>query len=95
MLAYNPNLFQEAQKSLEQPDVVQASSNPEHHIPVHPGADDDSDDEDAGTPATEANKAAPACETTEESTTQTTTKETSTPSVEPIQNLVDEPMEEG
>ncbi|XP_043273212.1 RNA helicase aquarius [Venturia canescens] len=73
--------MKEVQKSLEKPEMVQVPSSPEHHVPVHPGADDDTDDEDAEPKEKEIKKPI------EESVSET--------QFAPIQNLVDEPMEEG
>lgn len=61
--------------------MVQAPSSPEHRVPVHPGADDDTDDEDADPAKKEIQK--PSDEPVQEK------------QFAPIENLVDEPMEEG
>ncbi|XP_076656944.1 RNA helicase aquarius [Halictus rubicundus] len=71
--------MKESQKMWQKPGTMQTSNSPTHKVPAHPGADDDTDDE-------ELNQI--------ENEEQNTKEENVEPKFELIQNLVEEPAAE-
>ena len=89
--------FQESQKSLEKPDVIKTLRSPERYVPVHPGAGDDTDDEEDGVKEEDSlnkreSNVAPAA--VEASVPPKVAKKPTTMQPEPIENLVDEPIDD-
>lgn len=65
----------------QKPGTMQTTGSPTHKIPVHPGADDDTDDEEEGL-------------SQEDAETKESKKESVENKYEPIKNLVEDPPSE-
>ncbi|CAL1675407.1 unnamed protein product [Lasius platythorax] len=70
-----------SQKMWQKPGTMQTPGSPTHKIPVHPGADDDTDDEEEGL-------------SQEDAETKESKKESVENKYEPIKNLVEDPPSE-